>query len=53
MAGNFANDDILGSLEGATELAGAKLIASLGHGKASLMVARMEPEGARGRWDEE
>ena len=31
MAGNFVNDDILGSLEFATKLAGAKLIVVMGH----------------------
>ncbi len=31
VAGNFVNDDILGSLEFATKLAGAKLIVILGH----------------------
>ncbi len=31
VAGNFVNDDILGSLEFATKLAGAKLIVVLGH----------------------
>ena len=31
VAGNFANDDILGSLEFATKLAGAKLIVVMGH----------------------
>ena len=31
IAGNFVNDDILGSLEFATKLAGAKLIVVLGH----------------------
>ncbi|MEA3243891.1 MAG: carbonic anhydrase, partial [Pseudomonadota bacterium] len=30
-AGNFVNDDILGSLEFATKLAGAKLIVVMGH----------------------
>ena len=31
VAGNFVNDDILGSLEFATKLAGAKLIVIMGH----------------------
>ena len=31
VAGNFVNDDILGSLEFATKLAGAKLIVVMGH----------------------
>ena len=31
VAGNFVNDDILGSLEYATKLAGAKLIVVMGH----------------------
>jgi carbonic anhydrase len=31
IAGNFINDDIIGSLEFATRLAGAKLVAVLGH----------------------
>lgn len=31
VAGNFINDDILGSMEFATELAGAKLVVVLGH----------------------
>ena len=32
IAGNFVNDDIIGSLEFATQLAGAKAIVVLGHG---------------------
>ncbi len=31
VAGNFVNDDILGSLEFATKLSGAKLIVVMGH----------------------
>jgi carbonic anhydrase len=31
MAGNFVNDDMLGSLEFATKLSGAKLVVILGH----------------------
>ena len=37
VAGNFVNDDILGSLEFATKLAGAKLIVIMGHNECGAV----------------
>ena len=37
IAGNFVNDDILGSLEFSTELSGAKLIVVLGHSECGAI----------------
>lgn len=37
VAGNFVNDDILGSLEYATQLAGARLIVVLGHSECGAI----------------
>ena len=37
VAGNFANDDILGSLEFASKLAGAKLIVVMGHSECGAV----------------
>jgi carbonic anhydrase len=37
VAGNFVNDDILGSLEFATKLAGAKLIVIMGHSECGAV----------------
>lgn len=37
IAGNFVNDDIIGSLEFATQLAGAKAIVVLGHGECGAI----------------
>ena len=37
VAGNFVNDDILGSLEFATKLAGAKLIVVMGHSECGAV----------------
>lgn len=38
VAGNFVNDDILGSLEFATKLAGAKLIIVMGHTECGAVI---------------
>jgi carbonic anhydrase len=38
VAGNFVNDDILGSLEFATKLAGAKLIVVMGHTECGAVI---------------